>query len=150
MDLHEALPIIVPLAVSWAKERSADILVKGAPLTAEECELAERMGVSQPERIRVQMVDRLPVPENPVLAQVAESTGLLGPNMVGLTLGYGLYICNGHRNRSLVSHECRHVFQYERAGSIESFLSMYLGQIATYGYQNAPLEVDAYSHQVAV
>jgi hypothetical protein len=150
MDLHEALPTIVPLAVTWAKERSAEILLNGEPLTVGEYELAKRMGVSQPERIRIQMVDRLPRPENPVLAQVAESTGLLGPNMVGLTLGYGLYICRGHRDRSLVSHECRHVFQYEQAGSIDKFLPVYLGQIATYGYENAPLEVDAYGHQVAV
>lgn len=149
MDLHEALPVIVPLAIAWAKERSANILSTGEPLTMDELELAKRMGVSHPQLIRIQMVDRLPLPENPMLAQVAESTGLLGPDMVGLTLGYGVYICKGHRSRSLVSHECRHVFQYEQAGSIDQFLPVYLEQIATYGYEHAPLEVDAYGHQVA-
>ena len=149
LNVYEALPTIVPLAVSWAKEHSAAIHSEGEPLTVEEYELANRMGVSQPQRIRIQIVDRLPVPDDPVLKQVVESTGLFGPDIVGLTLGYGIYICQGRRNRTLVSHECRHVFQYEKAGSIDDFLAIYLEQIATHGYGKAPLELDAYGHQVA-
>jgi hypothetical protein len=65
-----------------------------------------------------------------------------------MTLGYGIFICRGHRTAQLVSHECRHVHQYEEAGTIEAFLGVYLRQIAQYGYAQAPLEIDAYGHEV--
>jgi len=79
--------------------------------------------------------------------QAALGTGLLGPGMVGLTLGYGVYICRGHGTVRLLSHEFRHVYQYERAGSIAAFLPVYLHQIATVGYYNAPFEIDARAHE---
>jgi hypothetical protein len=41
---------------------------------------------------------------------------------------------------SLLSHECRHVYQYEAAGSIAAFLPVYLQQIATVGYESAPFD----------
>ena len=63
----------------------------------------------------------------------------VGPGMIGLTLGYSIFIVRGHMGRRLVSHECRHVYQYETHGSIAAFLPVYLQQIATVGYQNAKL-----------
>lgn len=149
MTLAENLPRILPLAVAWAEVRSAEILRHGETLTPAERDLAVRMGVADSDRIRLQLVDRLPVPEDPMLAAAAASTGLLGPGIVGLTLGHGIYICRGHRTAQLVSHECRHVHQYERAGSIGAFLAVYLQQLAQYGYANAPLERDAYAMQIA-
>jgi hypothetical protein len=49
---------------------------------------------------------------------------------------------------SLLSHELRHVYQYEAAGSIAAFLLNYLWQIATAGYEECPLELDARAHEV--
>jgi len=64
--------------------------------------------------------------------------------MVGLTLGYAAFVCNGHRtNPRLLRHEFRHVCQYETAGSISAFLPIYLGQIVQFGYQDAPFEQNA-------
>ncbi len=83
-----------------------------------------------------------------MLRQAAIETGLLGPNMVGLTLGYSIFLVNGHESARLISHECRHVYQYETFGSIERFLPVYLQQLVTYGYQDAPLEVDARTHEI--
>jgi hypothetical protein len=74
-------------------------------------------------------------------------TGLLGPTMVGLTLGYAVYICHGHETTRLLSHEFRHVYQYEAAGSVASFLPVYLRQIVDYSYDRAPFEVDALAHE---
>lgn len=47
----------------------------------------------------------------------------------------------------LASHECRHVVQYEEAGSIAAFLPGYLKQLADVGYENAPYEIDAKAHE---
>jgi hypothetical protein len=68
--------------------------------------------------------------------------------MVGLTLGYSVLICQGHDSLRLLSHEFRHVHQYEQAGSIAAFLPGYLEQIAILGYANSTFEVDASAHEI--
>ena len=88
------------------------------------------------------------MPDDVELRSVALETGLLGPDMIGLTLGYGIYVCDGHIDNRLISHECRHVYQYEAAGSIENFLPIYLQQIAIHGYHDAPFEIDAREHEL--
>ena len=59
MLLAENLPVILLLAVAWAEARSAEILRYGEPLPAAERELATRMGVGSPDKIRLQLVSRL-------------------------------------------------------------------------------------------
>jgi hypothetical protein len=78
----------------------------------------------------------------------AQQTGLLGPGMVGLTLGHTVFIILGCKTVQLLSHELRHVHQYEQFGSIAAFLPVYLAQIVEVGYDNAAFEVDARSHEV--
>ena len=148
IDLLSVLPVILPRAIEWANARSSEILAGGKPLNESGLRLATAVGVADATRIRVSTVSALPLPEDPDLRAVALETGLLGPNMIGLTLGYGIYVCNGHQDHRLISHECRHVHQYEAAGSIENFLPVYLQQIAVHGYHDAPFEVDAREHEI--
>jgi len=68
--------------------------------------------------------------------------------MVGLMLGYSVFICKGHLTPRLLSHEFRHVYQYEQHGSISAFLPVYLQQIVEFEYTNCPLERDARAHEV--
>src|ERR1700693_2348846 len=143
LDLLALFPTLLPRAVAWAETKAAEIAATGVPLNPTELALARGVGVAQPELIRIAVVDELPLPDDALLRQAALQTGLLGPGMVGLTLGYGIYLCNGHVTPRLLSHECRHVFQYESAGSITAFLPVYLQQLVAFGYANAPLEIDA-------
>ena len=146
-DTRAALPIILPKAIAWAEAQYSSLSQVGQPLNELLLGVASSVGVLQPERIRVVEVPSLPLPEDLELQQAALSAGLLGPGMVGLTFGYGIYVCYGHGNVRLLSHEFRHVHQYEQAGSIAAFLSIYLQQIVTVGYNNAPLEIDARAHE---
>jgi len=148
-DLAAALPILIPKAIEWANERESEIMASGLPLNEHGLSLARRVGVANPDKIRAMFVTSLPLPADLLLQQAALHTGLLGPNMVGLTLGYGIYICNGHNSDRLMSHECRHVQQYEEAGSIAAYLPKYLQQIAQFGYTYAPYEVDARGHEIS-
>lgn len=148
MNLLQELPRLVPPAVAWAEARSARAATVGAPLTPSEQDLARSVGVAQPEVVRVEMVASLPMPEEPMLRAAAQQAGLLGPNMAGLTLGHAIFICHGHKTKRLLSHELRHVFQYEQAGSIAAFLPIYLKQVLEGGYYNAPYEVDAREHEL--
>jgi hypothetical protein len=146
-DLAEALPHLLPKAIAWAEACSTEIMTSGAPLTALELRLAHLVGVQQPERVRILEVSEIPQPEDPELRQAVTATGFLGPHTIGLTVGYGIYIVAGHATNRLVSHECRHVYQYEVTGSIRNFLPIYLRQIASVGYAAAPLELDARAHE---
>lgn len=147
-DLESQLPSLLPKAIAWVNAQSRLILETGSPLDGTELRLARAVGVSHPEKIRVSTVQVLPLPDDPELQSVAVETGLLGPQMIGVTFGYGIYVREGHISNRLISHECRHVHQYEAAGSIEAFLPVYLHQIATVGYYDAPLEIDARQHEL--
>ncbi|HHT9011991.1 hypothetical protein [Burkholderia cenocepacia] len=146
-DLADILPSALPAAVAWAEAEAARGLARGAPLTPAQADDARTVGVAQPERIRVMAVDRMPFPDTPTLAAIARDTGLLAPGTIGLTLGHAVYVLRGQDTRRLLTHEFRHVHQYEAAGSIGAFLARYLHEVATVGYHDAPLEADARQHE---
>jgi hypothetical protein len=150
MDLLRELPRLLPGAIAWAEARAKRAAEVGSPLTADELDMARAVGVTKPEIVRIETVgDRLPMPDDPTLQAAAIQAGLLGPGMVGLTLGHSIFICKGCKTHRLVSHELRHVFQYEQHGSIAGFLPVYLGQVLQVGYENAAFEMDARAHEVS-
>lgn len=148
-NLHAALPDLVPRAIAWAQAQAALVASAGRPLDEALTRIALRVGVRCPERIRIAEVARLPLPLDAQLRNAALASGLLGPGSIGLTLGYGVYLRLGCGSIRLLSHEFRHVRQYEAAGSIAAFLPRYLEQIAAAGYHDAPYEVDARAHEIA-
>ncbi|WP_027782314.1 MULTISPECIES: hypothetical protein [Burkholderia] len=147
IDLADILQSALPAAVAWAEAEAPRGLAQGAPLTLAQADDARTVGVAQPERIRVVAVDRMPFPDTPTLAAIARDTGLLSPGTIGLTLGHAVYVLRGQDTRRLLTHEFRHVHQYEAAGSIGAFLARYLHEVATVGYHDAPLEADARQHE---
>jgi len=135
---------LLPLACAWAEEQEGLILDGGVPLTARQTDDAVQIGIAHPNRVRLQVVAEIPLPENPVLRAAAEATGLISPFTIGLTLRYGIFIqstCWG--DRRLVVHELAHVAQYERLGGFRPFLERYLFECVTIGYPEAPLEREA-------
>ena len=148
-DIKAKLPVLVPRAITWAEAREHEALKDGNPLTLEGLALALSVGVARPELVRIAVVKTLPLPDDPELRFAALQTGLLGPNMVGLTLGCAVFICHGHENARVLSHELRHVHQYETAGSIADYLPVYIQQIVELGYWNAPFEIDARAREIA-
>ncbi len=147
-DLNAALQELVPRAIAWAEQEATRVAQSGAALTEQGQELARRVGVRNPERIRVLIVDALPLPDEPALRAAALEVGMLGPDMTGLTLGHSVFIRQGYGTRELLSHEFRHVHQYEEAGSIAAFLPRYLAQVVQLGYTDAPLEQDARAYEI--
>ena len=147
IDLAAALPQLLPRAIEWVEAQEAKVQRLGTPLSLDGIALARVVGVVLPEMVRVALVDRLPRPDDPELREAALQAGLLNPGTFGITFGHAIYIRSGHLANRLLSHECRHVHQYEAAGSIAAFLPVYLQQIVAHGYWNAPLEVDARNHE---
>jgi hypothetical protein len=149
-DIRRELPALVPRAIAWAEEQARIVLQFGRPLHEPFISIARCVGVVRPERIRILDVRQIPIPDDPLLQDAATATELIGRNMAGLTLGYAVFACHGHgESIRLLSHEFRHVYQYEQAGSIAAFLPTYIDQIVSNGYQNAALEVDARIHEIS-
>lgn len=135
---------ILPLAEQWASEEEQRILRDGVSLTEAEIADARKLGVRQPERVRLLRVDTVPSPAHPALIGAQTALRFLCPATRGLTLRYGIFIrsdCWG--DRSLVAHELVHTSQYERLGGILPFLRKYLSECFTLGYAQAPMELEA-------
>jgi hypothetical protein len=118
---------LAPLAYEWAKIQEASILEHGVPLTAAQIADARRAGVRDPGRIRVLVVDRIPLPEDKELADAARRVQIITDASRGVTVGYGIIIrADGWRNRELLVHQFAHVAQCERSGGLQTFVSEYL------------------------
>lgn len=147
IDLATELPRLFPLAVEWAESQSQEIRETGFPLTSIELKLARSVGVERAEQVRVKIVPAIPQPINAELHAAAIQLGLLGPSTHGLTLGHSIYLVQGYIADQLIQHECRHVYQYEQAGSIEAFLARYIPELVQFGYERVPYEIDARAHE---
>lgn len=147
-NLKAGLPALIPQAIHWAEATAEYAAISGRLLNEQERDIACRVGVEQPEKIRLMFVDEMPYPEHHMLQAAAMATDFLGPQTRGLTLGYSVVVQRGHADDRLLSHEFRHVYQYEQAGSIAAFLPVYLEQVVDFGYADAPLEIDARAHEI--
>lgn len=148
-DDPDLLTHLMPAAIEWVEALQTKVLADGRLLNEFEVELAKIAGVQHPEHIRLLLVETLPRPHDQRLRDVALAFGMLGPEMTRLTVGYGILITQGALSPRLLSHECRHVFQYEQAGSVAAFLPEYLRQVVEYGYYDALLEQDARANEYA-
>lgn len=138
---------LLPVAVAWVEEKEREAAETGVALKEVERKLAVAVGVRKPGLVRVAIVEKLPEPTNPELRDFAEQAAFSIAAMHGVTFGHSIFIRRGMKNPRLLSHELRHVYQYEDHGSIEAFLLVYLQQIVTFGYADAPLEIDARNHE---
>ena len=144
MITRALLKLVLPLACSWAEEQERAIHREGVVLNASQIDDARRIGVKEPLRVRLRVVEEIPLPLHPLLKTAAEKTGLISPHTIGLTLRYGIFIrsdCWG--DRRLVVHELAHTAQYERLGGFNEFLEKYLEECITPGYPHGPLEQEA-------
>lgn len=148
MDLLYQLQTLLPMAIKWAEEHSKKIQNEGITLTSEQIEIAKQVGVTHTEKVRILEVSKIPIPEDEKLGEAATQIGFLSEEMKGLTLGHSIYISKGNNTTTLLSHELRHVYQYETFGSIPEFLVEYLKQIVLVGYENSLLEQDARKHEI--
>jgi len=136
--------VLLPLAVRWAARQERRILRDGVPLTPEELKNAHALSISQPERVRLLCVKRVPWPGASILRAASETIGFQIGATCGLALGYGIYIREDcWRQPLLIAHELVHVAQYERLGGIELFLRQYLRECLTEGYDGSALENEA-------
>ena len=66
---------VLPLACAWAEEQEALILRDGVALTPLQIADTCQIGVAHPERVRLRVVEQIPLPLHPMLRDAAEVTG---------------------------------------------------------------------------
>jgi len=142
--LSHLLPLVIPIAAKWVEREERRILMNGVPLNQGGLQDAARMGVENPEKIRLMKVNQIPLLESHFMRILSRAFPAILCNPTGVSLGYGIYIHSRYwGNRHLIAHECVHSGQYERYGSRERFLHAYFGECLIYGYPDAPLEQEA-------
>lgn len=115
------------LALQWAKTQEDLILKHGTPLAPGQIADAQRCGVHDSSRVRVLVVDRIPLPDDEELAEAARRAQIITDASRGVAIGHGIIIrADCWQSRELLLHQLVHVAQCERSGGLESFVGTYL------------------------
>lgn len=143
-ELVDQIDTLMPAAEQFVQASQAEALANGIPLTVRQLEIAQRIGLKHPEKVRLYYADQLPAPADPTLAQIARRFGYSDPRMRGYTFGYGIWLKSGvMADEELIAHELIHVRQAEQLG-LNQQIRQYLMQLYIYGYNSAPMELEAY------
>jgi hypothetical protein len=119
---------LLSLAYQWAKTQEEFVLKHGSRLSARHMTDAMLAGVKNPGDVRMLVVDRIPLPENPQLAEIARRFGIVTEDTRCMGFGYALIIrVDAWNDRELVLHNLIHIAQCERAGGLEAWCREYLG-----------------------
>lgn len=138
------VPLALPAACAWVGWQERRILAAGVPLGPTQLADARALGIAHPERVRLLVLPRLPLPHNWLVRKLGMWTGTLSEETVGLSARYGIFLRSPyHRDRQLLAHELTHTRQYERLGGVRPFLRQYLRECLTDGYLFSPLEQEA-------
>lgn len=118
---------LLPLACRWAHAQEQFILARGNALEERDIADARLAGVQDCARVRVLVVDRIPLPYNEALAEASRRAQIITNTSRGAAIGHGVMIradCWG--DRELLLHNLVHVAQCERSGGLEQWVRQYL------------------------
>src|SRR4051794_23474447 len=101
--LAQRLPMLLPLAVAWARRQERRILRLGVALTETETEDATAVGVGDVSRVRLLKVKVVPWPASAILRRASKAIGFDIDATCGVTLGHGIFIREDcWRDRALI------------------------------------------------
>lgn len=136
--------ILAPIAAQWVRSQEKRICKNGSPLNQEQLKWARQIGIAKPENIKILREKSLAFPAPKFLANWLAKKGFSLNNAAGMSLRYGIFISSKvELSPQLLCHELTHTLQYERCGSIYSFLKQYLFECLYHGYDQAPMEAEA-------
>lgn len=139
--------LVLPPYIAWAEATETEGLRIGEPLSEGQLQLAREIGIKSPEKIRLVVVDQVPFPyENLLLKTVGEAVGFIGEGIINnaQVFGYAIYVRKGYQlTTPKLAHELVHVLQIERT-SLQQVITQHFSDLVTYGYDNSPLEVEAF------
>jgi hypothetical protein len=97
------------------------------PLSERATADAIRVGVRDPARVRVLVVDRIPLPDDKELAEASRRVDIISEASRAIAIGYGIVVrADRWGDRELLVHQLVHVAQAERCGGLEPYVQQYL------------------------
>jgi hypothetical protein len=124
---QETFQSLVPLAYQWAQAQEQFILTHGISLNPQHMADARLAGVQDCERIRILIVDRMPLPEGGELAEAARHARIITEDSRCVGFGHAILIrADAWGDRELLLHNLVHVAQCERSGGLEPWIGEYL------------------------
>ncbi len=146
-DIQAKIDRLFPRVLAWYEAVEAGLLPGGRPLTAQEIEVARKVGVQDPSKVRVVVLEKFPMPADPELLVEAERYGLSSHFEGGRTNGYVIMLKPWlAEDKTVLAHELVHVGQHDRMGRA-AFLRRYLIEMEVLGYARSPMELEAYAKQ---
>ena len=128
----------------WTKAKERHVFQHGRTLNPLEKEYAQKLKISQIDKIRILEVEKINHPFSLLFSLFAQFARAVISSPIGLTLGYSILIEKRYALRlDLIVHELVHVSQYEKMGGHQSFLKEYIYQCVSRGYLNSALEMEA-------
>lgn len=118
---------LLPLAYQWAKAQEDYVFAHGTPLSPQHMADASLAGVQDCERIRMLVVDRIPLPEGGELAGAARRVQIITEDTRCVGFGHAIIIrAEAWGDRELLLHNLVHIAQCERSGGLEQWVRQYL------------------------
>jgi len=87
-----AVFLLLPFATWWLWYQEKAALRLGRKLSDEEIILAKKIGIEQPEKIRIYLVDRVPTPVPRFIENMLQKRGFPAGNAAGMSMRYGIYV----------------------------------------------------------
>src|SRR4051794_21766284 len=113
---------LLPLAYQWVKTQEEFVLTHGIQLTPQQRADARLAGVRNSERVRVLVVDRVPLPEDEMLLEATRRSRILTHDTRCTGFGYAIIIrADAWCDRELLVHNLIHIAQCERSGGLEQW-----------------------------
>lgn len=142
---QQTFDVLLPIACEWAKQQEEFALKHGHPLGPTHAWDAHLAGVQDCARIRVLVVDRIPLPENPRLAEASRRLRIITEDTRCMGVGHALIVRGDAWNdRELILHNLVHIAQCERSGGLEQWCQLYLSnRITSPNFTTGSLEEEA-------
>jgi hypothetical protein len=129
---QETFEQLLPRAYEWAKKQEEFVLARGHALGPTHAWDAHLAGVRDCARVRVLVVDRIPLPDDPDLARASKTLGIINENTRCVGFGHALIVRgDAWSDRELILHNLVHIAQCERSGGLEQWCRQYLGDRST-------------------
>jgi hypothetical protein len=138
------IPTLLPILIDWAERMEQKALSEGVALNKVLRDAAAILKIKDIDAVRILAVPSIPEPDNRRIVELGTSLGLPFSNLGGITFGHGIFVQGPLvQDNELLTHELVHVRQYEQWKSIPEYLSIYVEQLAQFGYQRMPFELEA-------
>ena len=135
---------VTPAALRWYGDVEARYWPLGLPLSDKYRAFARRVGIGDPEKVRVLGVSTFPLPADPALRRLARKLDFASVYTRARTFGHVILTQPGFETDDrTITHELVHIAQFERLGR-DRIIPRLLLELDLLGYSSAPLENEAY------